>query len=285
MSPVFIFVFVPGAAVALDIRGHKDELFALPKVLSRTPDGAYVAVDYQEMRDINGRDEVPERRVKRQYVDLSVRRHTQLGLFQGEGRRLDIGQTGKFEAARFAVIFVHGRGGDRRLGMDDYRFGGNFNRLKNLAVKNGGVYIAPSFDDFGGEGLADLAALVRSFRAASPGAAVILACGSMGSGICLAAANDGEMAAALSGLVLLGGIPDPALARSALVKRKVPIDFVHGSNDSVYPAESQRAVFDAIRAADKAYPTRFVMLTTGSHGAPIRMVDWKRVLSFMLAGR
>jgi hypothetical protein len=235
------------------------------------------------MRDINGRDEEPERRAKRRYVDLSVRRHSVLDVFQGEGRRVAIGRVGKFEGARFAVIFIHGRGGDRRLGMDDYRFGGNFNRLKNLAVRNGGVYIAPSITDFGAGGLADVAALVRGFHQASPGAPVILACGSMGSAICLAAANDETMAGTLAGLVLLGGIPDPGLATSALVKRKVPIDFVHGSNDTVYAEEAQRAVFDAIRAKDKAYPTRFVMLSTGSHGSPIRMVDWKSVLAFMLA--
>ncbi len=36
------------------------------------------------------------------------------------------------------MIFIHGRGGDRKLGANDKRFGGNFNRLKNLAVDNGG---------------------------------------------------------------------------------------------------------------------------------------------------
>lgn len=267
----------------MDIRGHKDELFALPKVLSRTTDGAFISVDYQEMRDINGRDEEPERRVKRQYVDLSTRRHTQLAAIAAEGRRVEIGQTGKLEGARFAVIFIHGRGGDRRLGMDDYRFGGNFNRLKNLAIKNGGVYIAPSIADFGAGGLADAAALVNAVHEASPGAPVVLACGSMGSAICLAAAADAGLSETIAGLVLLGGIPDPALAKSALVKRKAPILFVHGSNDSVYAADAQREVFDAIRARDKTYPARFVMLSTGSHGSPIRMVDWKAALGLVLA--
>ena len=29
--------------------------------------------------------------------------------------------------------------------MEDLRFGGNFNRLKNLMARNGGVYISPDF--------------------------------------------------------------------------------------------------------------------------------------------
>ena len=54
-------------------RPFKDDLFAYPATLSSDDDGAYRVVDYREQRDIDERDEVPERRVKRAYVSLGVR--------------------------------------------------------------------------------------------------------------------------------------------------------------------------------------------------------------------
>lgn len=286
LIPAFLLlasVFWPVEASAFALESHKDGLFALPPVLSRSADGAFVVVDYREMRDINGRDQIPERRVKRNYVDLSVRRKSRMRVFEGEGRRVDIGEAGRFEGARFAVIFIHGRNGDRRLGMDDFRFGGNFNRLKNLAADSGGVYIAPTVREFGPSGVADVEAVITRFRASNPGAPVVLACGSMGSIICLNIAREADIAGALAGMILLGGMPDTGLPATPLVKAGVPVAFVHGSGDSVYAWERQKAVFDAIRAKKSSYPTSFVLLNTGSHGSPIRMIDWRETLNGMLA--
>ncbi len=267
----------------MSLEGHKDRLFALPAILSQSADGAFVVVDYQEMRDINGRDQIPERRVKRNYVDLSVRRKSRMRTIEAAGRRVEIGEAGTFDGARFAVIFIHGRAGDRRLGMDDFRFGGNFNRIKNLAANNGGVYIAPTVREFGPSGVADVEGIVGSFRAANPGAPVIIACGSMGSIICLSMARDQNAVANLAGMILLGGMPDPDLPATPLVKAGVPLAFVHGSNDSVYDWERQKAVFEAIRKRRPSYPARFVLLNTGSHGSPVRMIDWKMTLDRMLS--
>ena len=54
---------MPVAASAADgpLRPFKDELFSAHTVLSSGDGGASEVIDYQEMRDINGRDEVPER--------------------------------------------------------------------------------------------------------------------------------------------------------------------------------------------------------------------------------
>lgn len=286
LIPVFLLmvtVFLPAGASAFALKSHKDDLFALPQVLSRSSDGSFIVVDYQEMRDINGRDQIPERRVKRKHVDLSVRRKSTMATFEGGGRRVEIGVSGNFNRARFAVIFIHGRNGDRRLGMNDFRFGGNFNRIKNLAAKNGGVYIAPSVREFGASGVADVEAIIAEFRGRNPGAPVVLACGSMGSIVCLSLARDSGAVSNLSGMILLGGMPDPDFSSSALVKAGVPVTFVHGSNDSVYDWERQKAVFDAIRARRASYPARFILLNTGSHGAPIRMIDWRETLNDMFA--
>lgn len=271
-------VLVSGPVGALELRGHKDRLFAYPGILAVEEGGAFVIVDYDKMRDIHRRDQQPERRVRSRYVSLGVKRHSRLAVHQANGREIEIGLTGEYAAARFAVIFVHGRGGDQRLGMNDYTFGGNFNRLKNLMVANGGAYLAPTIESFDDKGARDIKAVIEAGRAP-----VVLACASMGSIICAKLARDPAVVSRLAGMVLLGGAPDSGIVSSAAVKARLPIMFTHGSDDSVYDWKSQKAVFDRVRASSPDYPARFVLFNTGSHGTPMRMTDWKQTLEFVLS--
>ena len=264
------------------IKPFKDELFSQMTALKSSDGGAYEVIDYQEMRDINGRDREPERRVKDEYVSLGVRRHQQNETLNPAGRRLDVTRVGQAQGAAFTVIFIHGRGGDRRLGANDYTFGGNFNRLKNLATGNGGTYYSPSVTSFDDQGVADIAALIRYAFDRSSGRPVILACASMGGFICQGISRDEQAVRYLKGMAQLGGPPDPDLAKSPLAKRKLPIYFAHGGSDGVYKSENQEAVYRKLKAA--RYPTRFTLFATGSHGTPIRMVDWRKVLNFLLTG-
>ncbi|WP_417424218.1 alpha/beta hydrolase [Hoeflea sp.] len=266
------------SAAALELKGHKDRLFAYPGILTMAKDGSYMVVDYDKVRDIHRRDIEPERRVRSSYVSLKVNRLSRVAEHQANGRTIETGLTGDLAAARFAVIFVHGRGGDQRLGMNDYTFGGNFNRLKNLVVGNGGAYLAPTVQSFDDQGAGDVKALVLAGRAP-----VVLACASMGSIICAKLANDPEVVPRLAGIALLGGAPDMGIAGSAAVKAKLPIVFTHGSDDGVYAWGDQKAVFDKVRSTSKGYRARFVLFNTGSHGTPIRMTDWKQTLEFLLS--
>ncbi|WP_425374214.1 alpha/beta hydrolase [Neorhizobium lilium] len=265
------------------IAPYKDDLFSQVTVMQTADGGAYKVIDYQEMRDINGRDREPERHVKDDYVSLGVRRVQENETLQISGRSLDVTRVGPQKAAAFTVIFIHGRGGDRRLGVNDYTFGGNFNRLKNLAVGSGGIYYSPSVISFGDKGVADIAALIRYAFEQSSGRPVILACASMGGFICQGISRDAEAVRYMKGMAILGGPPDPQLAGTPLAKLKLPIYFAHGSADSVYKADDEIAIYRKLRQA--GYPTRYTLFQTGSHGTPIRMVDWREVLNFILAAK
>jgi len=266
------------AASALELKGHKDRLFAYPGILSVSEGGSFIVVDYDKMRDIHSRDIEPERRVQSKYLSLGVKKHSRLALHEANGRSVETGVTGDYAGARFAVIFVHGRGGDQRLGMNDYTFGGNFNRVKNLMVLNGGAYLAPSVRSFDDAGAADVKELIMAGRAP-----VVLACASMGSIICSKLANDSAVVKRLAGMMLLGGAPDSAIAKSAAVRAKMPIVFTHGSYDTVYDWQDQKSVFDRIQQSATGYPSQFVLFNTGSHGTPMRMTDWKQSLEFILS--
>ncbi|WP_052766610.1 phospholipase [Hoeflea sp. IMCC20628] len=265
-------------AISLELKGHKDKLFAYPGILSITEDSSFMVVNYDKQRDIHRRDVEPERRVRSNYVSSGVKRQSRLALHEVGGRAIETGVTGDYSTARFAVIFVHGRGGDQRLGMNDYTFGGNFNRLKNLMVVNGGAYLAPTVTSFDDQGASDIKALVVAGKAP-----VVLACASMGAFICSKLANDPAVVSRLAGMVLLGGAPDMGLVKSQAVKAGLPIMFTHGSLDTVYDWKDQKAVFDAVRKTAIGYRARFVLFDTGSHGTPMRMTDWKQTLEFLLS--
>jgi len=276
---LFPFLFLADAK-AEALAPFKDELFSAQAILETADGGDFTRVDYDEMRDINGRDSIPERRVKDRYVSLKVRRVQENQTLSLSTGPLDVGRVGQDQGQAFTVIFIHGRGGDRRLGLNDISFGGNFNRLKNLAAENGGTYYAPSVRSFEEKGVAEIAALVAHASAQSGGRPVVLACASMGSFICWGISRDASTVAKLSGMAILGGAPDPALPNSAAAKAKLPIWFTHGSRDSVYAAEDQRSIYQKLRSAGQ--PVRFTLFETGSHGTPVRMSDWRAMLNWLI---
>lgn len=271
-------------ALAQALGPFKDDLFAYPAILSQADGGAYRVVDYNEQRDINRRDEVPERRVWSKYVSLKIRKLQQELVAETGAGRIRHFAVGKTDAASFIVVFIHGKGGDRRLGVNDYTFGGNFNRLKNLVAGNGGLYLSPDVASFDDAGTANVAALVSLYAARSPGAPVIVACGSMGGTICYGLAARTDFAPIVSGYVMLGSWPERALLASPAIKRRTPILLAQGSADKVFPVEGVEALYRDLHAK-AVYPVRFVRFETGSHGTPIRMIDWRETLNWLLSAK
>ena len=269
------------AVSAETLKPYKDDLFAYPGILESRDDGAYRIVDYREMRDINGRDEVPERRAHARYVSLSVRRQQQNLSLDGTGH-VAVGRT---EGARFITVYLHGQGGSRKQGVDDFTFGGNFNRIKNLMVDNGGLYLSPDFPDFGDAGAAAVAGLINHYAKKSPQAPVFIACGSAGGALCHRLAKDGELVGRLGGLLLLGSLWDDGYVRSAAFRAKVPLFIGQGSRDKVFPVDRMEAFYRSVRAAAPGYPIRMVRFESGTHGTPIRMTDWRETLNWMLSAR
>ena len=271
------------AAAWVTLAPYKDKLFSYGGILDRNGDGSFITVDYQEARDVNGRDSVPVLRARRDYVDLSVRSHESQATIEAGGRSIPVDMTGDPAGARFAVIFLHGRGGDRRLGSNDWTFGGNFNRIKNLALRNGGVYIAPTVSSFGRNGAADISALVEDIARLSPKAQIVLSCASMGSIVCWRLAGQKDAVRHLAGMIVMGGVDDPPYLGSPAFKAGLPLLMTHGSDDPVYSWQKQKRVFDRIRQAAPHYPVQFVLFKSGIHGTPVRMTDWRSALNWIFA--
>lgn len=270
-------------AEAQTLKPFKDELFAYPGILSAEKGDVYRVVDYRELRDINERDAVPERRVHPQYTSTDVRNVQQDLALKTDAGTLRHVAVGKTEKASIIVLYLHGQGGSRKQGVDDFTFGGNFNRIKNLMAGNGGLYLSPDFTDFGDKGAGQVAALIGYYAERSPGAKIFVACGSMGGALCWKLAGRADTGNRVDGLLLLGSLWDESFFASPAFKRRVPVFFAQGSKDPVFPVENQEAFFRSILAKSKTYPTRFVRFETGTHGTPIRMTDWRETLNWMLS--
>ncbi len=235
-----LFPFLLPASASADVVGpFKDDLFAAQTVLESRDGGDFTVVDYDEMRDINGRDSIPE-----------TAGEGPLCLSEGPSRPGEPDAAAPDRAAGRRTggagsgpglhrIFIHGRGGDRRLGLNDISFGGNFNRLKNLVAESGGTYYAPSVRSFDKKGVADIAALIAHASAQSGGRPVVLACASMGSFICWGISRDTEAVSKLAGMAILGGAPDPALPKSAAAKASLPIWFTMGAATASMPQRTR----------------------------------------------
>ena len=273
-----------GPSGAFELKPYKDRLFAYSKILDSRDGGDYIVVDYREMRDINGRDRIPEKRVERRYVDLMPRRQQSEQTFETDAGAIKFIAVGNPKHARLITVFVHGRGGDRNLGVNDYSFGGNFNRIKNLMVRNNGVYITPDGGNLGDAAIARIRSLLHAVYRQVPGAQVVLACGSAGGAVCHALAHDQLTAGRLAGIALLGSFGSDSYIGSTAYLNRVPVFIAHGGSDSVIPFEGPESFYRSLRRTE-GYPVRMVRFETGGHGTPIRMTDWRDMINWMLSVR
>lgn len=273
-----------GSAGAFELKPYKDRLFAYPRLLDSRDGGDYIVVDYRERRDINGRDKIPEKRVNRRYVDLMPRKQQSDQTFETDAGAIKFMAVGNPRDARLVTVFVHGRGGDRNLGVNDYSFGGNFNRIKNLMVRNNGVYITPDGGSLGDAAVARIRSLLHAVYRQVPGARVVLACGSAGGTVCHALAHDQMTAGRLAGIALLGSFGSDGFIGSAAYLNRVPVFIAHGGSDSVIPFEGPESFYRSLHRTE-GYPVRLVRFETGGHGTPIRMTDWRDMINWMLSVR
>jgi hypothetical protein len=243
-------------------------------------------VEFDEERDIKGRDEIPLKKAWDKMVDLDVNQYKQdlvLNAGRDSTQYLAVGKAAG--GAKIVVIFLHGWHGDRTLAMEDLRFGGNFNRLKNLMVLNDGVYVTPDFKGFFNRAARQITALMKHFAANSPGAPIIVGCASSSCKTTYLLLEDPESAALMSGAVMFGsGRHEPFLQSPTFKDRArwVPIYLGHGSKDTTNDWVTVELMFRAVKDAAPDYPIRYDLFMGGVHGTPIRMSDWRLVLNWML---
>ncbi len=261
----------------------KESAFKYRKPLEVSDGGRFMIVPYDEFVDINKRDEVPVRKVRSWYVKKLPAGSEKEFEYEAGGVRHMYRAVGTLDGgSKITVIYVHGRGGNRDWGFDDERFGGNFNRLKNMMLKAGGAYIAPDFTDFEAQGLAELKQLIAKYRPLTSGKLVI-ACGSLGNSHCWNLALDPQASRQIDGIIVLAGFPDSRFLSAPVVTggRPIPLVIAHGSWDPDYDYKPTLEFYRTLRAKAPDYPVRYILFDTGKHGAPVRMIDWRDTLNWI----
>lgn len=260
------------------VQPFKERQFQYRAPLEVSDGGRYLHLPYDEWRDINGRDEIPVRKVKTWWVQKLPGNAQKKLEYRSADRVLHYNAIGKLDGgSRITVIYLHGRGGNLEWGFDDERFGGNFNRLKNLMLRTGGAYLSPDFTDFDGAGFADVKELIAKYRPLTRGP-LIVACGSLGNSHCWQLFHDAQTASQVDGIIVLSGFPDNRLLSSG---KTIPLLMAHGSWDPDYAYKPMVAFYRELRKARPDFPVRFLLFETGTHGAPIRMIDWRDTLNWM----
>jgi len=290
---IYTFVFAaalllaPTGAEAEDLRlaPYKDKLFANPKPFRTMYGGSLELVEYSVERDLYGRDDVPEKKAKAKFVSLDVD-DAEFDLVLRDGAiETQLLAVGNVTDPKVVVMFLHGHGAGREAGFNDWNFGGNFNRIKNLMLRNDGVYVSPSFSDFRDQGKDQVKGIMKAFAAASPGVPIFVACASAAAALCVSLADDSESRSMLAGVLFLGASPKDIEADAKVfteASRSVPIFIGHGSEDPVVDWVRLELFLKTIKKASADYPIRFRLFVSGKHGTPMRMTDWRQVLNWML---
>ncbi|RAI02343.1 phospholipase [Acuticoccus sediminis] len=272
-------------ASAQTLPSFKDSEYAYPDLITSEFDGDYRVFAYDPLRDIRNEGDASSRAVRPQSASLGIRRKQRDLILKTNAGRVAHIAVGQREDASIIVLFAHGRGANREHGVHDFNSGGNFNRIKNMVEKAGGLYLSPDFADFGQKGAGQVAGLIELYAEKSPRAPVFVACGSMGGAICYNLAENATVAQRLGGILFLGSYPDDAFFSSAAFQRRVPVLLAQGTDDDVYPVEWMEAFFNDLRTRAPGYPVRMICFDRGTHGSPLRMVDWRETINWMLAAR
>ncbi len=266
----------------------KDDLFRYQNVLASDFGGDYLKVEFDTKRDMDDRSQAPQV-AKPEYVSLDVKSvEADLVLRSGDVtvRYVGVGRTAG--GARAVVINIHGLGDNRFSGVNDWTYGGNQNRLKNLMARNDGAYLSPDFSAIPARAEREIKALISEYAANAPGAPIFLVCISLGGRICWALAEDREIAWALGGILFLSTDDDYGFladARTADPHSWLPIFIGHGTRDPIFNWRPREAFFQRFKSALPDYPIRFTLFVGGAHGAPVRMTDWRLVLNWMLEAK
>ena len=138
------------AAKPYQLAPWKDELFQYPEDPRRA---VWRRLSRGRVRPA-ARPLCPRHRARREgRPEIRLARHRArsrpISSFDAAGTTLKYFAVGKSAGGAKAIVIYHPRARQPvGRGVDDWIHGGNFNRIKNLMMRNDGVYLSPSFSDF-----------------------------------------------------------------------------------------------------------------------------------------
>ena len=145
---------------------------------------------------------------------------------------------------RIITIYLHGQGGSRKQGVDDYHLRRQFQPHQEPDGRQWRALPVAGFFRFRSGGHSRGRGFDRSLCGQIAGRSGLRApAARWAAQLCWSLANDKTVAPRLSGLLLLGSLWDDGFLASPAFKRRVPVFFGQGSRDTVFPVERQEAFY------------------------------------------
>ena len=281
--PILIIIALSLNANALE--SFKDSLFSNENrsVIEQKNKGSFKRYRWDELEDVNGRDSIPGVVAKPERIDPEAEKQQRAVKIKYSDGEIDTYEIGNPKDASFALVFIHGANGSKDLGASDLSFGGNFNRLKSLAIRNNGVYYSPSVELPTSKDK-DMFELVKHIKRNSPNSKIIFICGSAGARVCWSLAHNPEISPKIAGLIFTGGARDDVTYTGTdAFRSRLPIIFSHGSKDKLVPVSTYIDQYESILKIDPKYPVRMEIFEGGKHGTPMRNIDYKESLEWIFS--
>lgn len=264
----------------------KDKLFEYRNILEKWTNDDYVKVDYVEKIDLYERDIEPVDKVKEEYIDISYieKWYEKEEKINISWKELTYFIAKKDDNIDKLVIYIHWWWWNRFQGMSDYTFGWNFNRVKNLMIHNTGAYISPDFSNFWYKGQNEIHKIILNQKEKNKNLKnVFIACGSSGWEVCWGLFNNEEFNKDINWIILVwSSVNYWFFNNKEIKKRLIPIFLGHWTNDKQIWYQWHTNFFNKIKQENINYPIKLHLYNTWVHWTPIRMINWKETIEWML---
>jgi len=240
-------------------------------------------IDFSIKRDVEDRDEIDVKKVYDNYIekinndnrqDLSFKT-TLWKQYYWEVKNNKINN----KDVKIVLFYFHWMGGNRHQWINDYTFWWNFNRIQNLMIKNKWVYISPDFRDFTDKWPMEMFILLKKKIQEYPNAQIYLSSASSGWTLLWRLMNNEEMKNKINGIILLGSVTN---LYNTIYDKNIPIYVWHWTRDPNIAYTNKIKFYLRMKNRNINYPIKIELFQWWVHGTPIRMVNWKSIINWIL---
>lgn len=266
------------------IKPFKDDLFSYKQTLVEKLDWNWKLIDFSVKRDVEDRDEIDVDKVFEHYIDRKTEKYREIknldsvewfSYYEVTDRKQNDSEK------KLITIYFHWKWWNKTWWINDETFWWNFNRIQNLMIENSWVYISTDtilWDKW----ISDHTKLLEHLKNKYTNAKIVLIWWSNWWLMLWDLVNNENSNKFIDWIILAWTVLDDKNEKNStdfLVKNKIPVYIAHWNKDHIpfWPKETFLKKFLSLW-----WEWKVVIFNWWVHWTPIRMVDYKEVLNWML---
>jgi len=266
------------------LKSFKDDLFRFKwGIIKSTYNWDVDYIDFSIKRDVEDRDEIDVKKVYDKYIEKIDKNNRQDLSFRTPFWKQNYWEVKdnnlKNTDAKIVLFYFHGMWGNRHQWINDYSFWWNFNRIQNLMIKNKWVYISTDFKDFTNIGPQEMFLLIKKKMLEYPNAQIYLSSASSWWTLLWRLMNNNEMKQKIDGIILLGSVTN---LFNTIYDKNIPIYIGHWTRDPNINYLNKIKFYLRMKNKNPQYPIKVELFQWWVHWTPIRMVNWKSIINWIL---